>query len=37
VDPGVYADLGAELARKRLRGAVPHEPALARPSGAPAG
>jgi cation diffusion facilitator CzcD-associated flavoprotein CzcO len=33
VDPGVYADLGAELARKRLRGAVPREPAFARPSG----
>jgi len=37
VDPSVYADLGDELKAKRLRGAVPREPALARPSRTPAG
>ncbi|HYH82085.1 MAG TPA: FAD-dependent oxidoreductase [Longimicrobium sp.] len=37
VDPSIYAGLGAELKAGRLRGAVPREPALALPSGAPAG
>jgi cation diffusion facilitator CzcD-associated flavoprotein CzcO len=37
VDPSVYAGLGAELERKRLRGAVPREPALAHTTGTRAG